>query len=88
MDAAWRVSSTQVIPAQLLTYNQQEDADGLTNYQKLLILGSRVSSPFACVQADVLQGQIHRQTVITEDRGLPRDDLEAFRHRHLRPAWW
>ena len=57
VDPAWRVSSTQVIPAQLLTYNQQDDADGLTNYQKLLILGSRVSSPFACVEADVLQGK-------------------------------
>jgi hypothetical protein len=69
VDAAWRVSSTQVIPAQLLTYAQQEDADGLTNYQKLLILGSRVSSPFACVEATVLHGQVHRQTVITEITG-------------------
>ncbi len=66
VDAAWRVSSTLVIPAELLTYAQPRDADGLTNHQKLLILGSRVSSPFACLQADVFRGQVHQQTVITE----------------------
>jgi hypothetical protein len=54
--AAWRVPSALRIPAPLLTNDAAEDADGLTNAQKILNMGSDLSSPFACVTA------VHRKT--------------------------
>ena len=65
VDDAWRVDETTVLPDLLLADGQITDDDGLTNQQKLLILGSRVSPPFACITAEVSQnasGNNKRQT--------------------------
>jgi len=64
VDASWRVSSTLDIPAILLTYGQREDAEGVTNLQKLLTLGRNVSSPFTCIKAQVVRGGNHRKQTI------------------------
>jgi hypothetical protein len=53
VDDAWRVNATIVVPAKILNYSQQADAEGLTNHEKMLILGSRLPSPFACAAAEV-----------------------------------
>jgi len=62
--ASWRVPSVLRIPSPLLTDAAAVDADGLTNAQKILILGSHVSSPFACVTA--VHKKEYRQNTTTE----------------------
>jgi len=62
--ASWRVPSALRIPAPLLTDGAADDADGLTNAQKILKLGSDLSSPFACVTA--VHKKEYRQNVTTE----------------------
>jgi hypothetical protein len=68
VDAAWRVPSTITVPSPLLTNRQRADADGLTNAQKLMILGSGLPSPFACVDAEVI-GSRYSQRTTTELAG-------------------
>jgi hypothetical protein len=81
VETAWRVSSTQVIPALLLTEDQQVDADGLTNTQKMLILGSRLSSPFICTSTEVHRGRGGQQqgfaTEITDCLAMTHKSRDA-----------
>jgi hypothetical protein len=51
---AWRVDAPTVVPAVLLD-RQALDDDGLTNYRKVLILGSQLPAPFACVSGEVIR---------------------------------
>jgi len=53
VDEAWLVDETLVVPDLLLTSGQRVHDDGLTNNKKLLILGGRLTTPFACVTAEV-----------------------------------
>ena len=69
VDASWRVPSTIVVPGPILTDDQRVGADGLTNGQNLFVLGSRLSSPFTCVTAELVRGQARRQTAATESAG-------------------
>jgi len=51
----WRVAAEVNVPDVLLAQGAVKDAEGLTNRQKVLILGSRLSSPIACVSAEVIR---------------------------------
>ena len=55
MDAAWRVDSTVTVDERADLAQGETGDDGLTNHQNILILGSRLSSPFACVTARVVR---------------------------------
>ena len=67
--ASWRVTSTVAVPNLLLTAHQRVDAFGFTNPQKLMILGSDLPSPFACVNAEVSGGRSRAQSTTTEIAG-------------------
>ncbi|HEX5579851.1 MAG TPA: SH3 domain-containing protein, partial [Candidatus Limnocylindria bacterium] len=69
VDATWRVPSTITIPDQLLTNRQRTDANGFTNAQKLMILASRQSSPFACVSTQVINDRYDHMKITTEMAG-------------------
>jgi hypothetical protein len=70
VDATWRVPSTVVVPGLLMTSSQQtDDGDGLSNHQKLFVLGSRTSSPFACFITDLVRGKSHKLMISTEITG-------------------
>ena len=57
VDAAWRVSSTIVVPNALVTYRQRAESDGLTNQQRFFQLGSRLSSPFLCYTSELVRSR-------------------------------
>ena len=61
VDQAWLVDESLIVADLLLTSGQAIHDDGLTNHKKLLILARSLTTPLACVTAEVKKREDNRR---------------------------